>query len=110
MSYGGTTSPATMLIYYDVSAWDNWRLQVNSNELATAIKPYLAYTDGYAIKATVKFNTSALADGDEYGQCIQGKSFSATGMSMEAASCYIYSRSGADLASATYSYKSYYGS
>jgi len=53
MTYGNTL--ANFLLYWDNVAWNEFRIQVSTEAQATEISPYLAYTDGYAMKASVSW-------------------------------------------------------
>lgn len=84
MSYN--SGAATMLLYTDFDAWDNWRLQVNSDTMATDMEPYLSLTDGYAIMATYTWSSADVADTEVTGQCIVAKT--TTNSSVFSYSCY----------------------
>ena len=98
MTYAVTADQisASMLIYQDMSAWDNWVLSESAVDESLLV-PYLTLTDGYALMSTLSLydawvDTSAGAK--LIGACLSTDT--------QAASCWTVSQSGsvagADLA------------
>lgn len=98
MTYGVTADQisASMLIYQDMTAWDNWVLSESAVDESLLV-PYLTLTDGYALMSTLSLydawvDTSAGAK--LIGACLSTDT--------QAASCWTVSQSGsvagADLA------------
>lgn len=103
MTYGATL--ANWLLYWDNNAWNEFRLQVTTENMATEISPYLSYTDGYAMKASVSWLATDQLDTQVYGQCISGM----TTVGDQAMSCWGCVQAGTTGVDAVHTYTSYYG-
>ena len=99
----GSSGNAHFLIYLDQTAWDDFRLQVNSSTLWTEFEPYRDITDGYAIKANISVADADLSTNDYTGMCVTVDSFAASCWTAQktGTSAYTFSSHYVDLSSAT---------